>query len=138
VAESIICLSLGAAIVLSRGPLIFAPAGALRAYERIVATNGRVRVVGVFTGVLAACVLATTGGPEGAAFWLGMLGWLWAGAAIWLLVYPSGYRRLAEGFLELARSNTDPPLARFLGVFGVMIGAWLLSVGVALWPGPQG
>jgi hypothetical protein len=104
----------------------------------MVATNRRVRVLGVFTGALAAGVLSTTGGPEGAAFWLGMLGWVWAGAAIWLLVHPSGYRLLVEGFLEVVRSNTDPSLARILGVFGVMIGAWLLFVGVALWPGPQG
>jgi hypothetical protein len=138
VAESIICLWLGAAIVLSRGPLIFAPAETLRVYERLVATDGRVRLLGVFSGALAAGVLATTGGPEGAAFWLSMLGWLWAGAAVWLLVHPSGYRRLAEGFLELGREGTDPALMRLLGLFGVAIGVWLVSVGVRLYPGAQG
>ena len=51
---SIICIVVGALVILKRGPLMFAPNATLRFYDRLfLSTNARVRAAGVVIATLA-------------------------------------------------------------------------------------
>ena len=129
-ANAILCVVIGLIVIVARGPLIFAPEQTMLAYERMLATDARVRTVGLVVGALAIALLTAIDGSPTASFWLRALGWLLALAMIWLLVSPSTYRRLAQGVIGFAQDSTDTAIIRGIGLFAVVFGAWLVYVGI--------
>lgn len=49
---AIVCFALGTVVIVTRAPLIFAPHAKLDCYRRLVATDARVRLMGVVVGAL--------------------------------------------------------------------------------------
>ena len=130
-ALSLVCIALGVFTIATRAPLLFAPKATLRVVDMLLATNTRIRVVGVFLGGVALAILgALRGASAGTALsLLSLLGWIMAFACAFLLVAPRGYRALVVIFLDEMR---DGELARVLGGFGVIAGLAIVWMGFAL------
>lgn len=129
-ALSVLCVVAGVLIVASRGPLVFAPEATLRVYERMLATDARVRAVGAFAGALAVATLTTPAAGPLSRFWLGLIGAMLLGVTIWLIAAPAHYRRMAHAVFDFARGSTDGAIVRGVGLLAVAIGACLIYVGL--------
>jgi uncharacterized protein YjeT (DUF2065 family) len=119
----------GVLIVLTRGPLIFAPQATLGMYRKLLETDARIRVLGACVVALGvALAVSARGVDQTAAQVLFAIACLMAlGAAIFLLLFPSAYRELAYTFLAAVE---DPTTLRAIGVLGVGIGAILIYLGL--------
>ena len=127
----IVSIVVGVVVVCSRGPLLVAPTATLRWFEGVIATNGRIRVLGVGVLILGT-VMAWAGASEhgGLAMSLSVVGWAIVGiSTLALLLFPAAYRSIAEAVLP---TDADEDLAgwRFLGLLGVIIGGLLIYFGV--------
>ena len=126
---SALSVLIGALIVVTRGPMIFAPATTLRFYNKLISTNARIRGV---TVVIAPLVVALIGLPLGegqVAGILRILGWVWAAAVVWLLAAPDSYRQFAGVFLDILESSDDA-IVRMVGVVAVALGVALIYFGL--------
>ena len=128
--NSILCVLIGLLVIVTRGPMIFAPERTILFYDRLVATDARVRTVALLLGSLAIALLATTVGEEAVSFWLRLLGWLLALVTTWLFVSPRTYRRLVQGVISFVRDSTDAAIVRWIGLAAVVLGTWLVYVGI--------
>ena len=126
---SILCILIGLLIIVSRGPMIFAPQGTLRFYHDLVSTDARVRWIAVGIAALAAALVALPLGEGAMAGILRFLGWLWVAAAVWLLVQPSQYRSVAGGVVGFLEHSTDEAVVRLIGVLAVGLGIALILYG---------
>ena len=127
---SILCILLGLLVIVGRGPLLFAPQATLRFYERLLATDARVRVFGVVFGLLAVALLVPVPGEGTAAGLLRALGWIFAAGTVWLLAAPGSYRLVAQGVLEFAEGSVDSAVVRGVGILAVGIGLALIYAGL--------
>lgn len=125
-----LCVLIGTLIIASRGPMIFAPTATLRFFRRLLSTDARIRGTGVALAPLAAATIALPHGEGEVAGILRVLGWLWAGASLWLLVAPSSYRSFVGNVLGYFESSVDDVVIRMLGVGAVAIGAALIYFGI--------
>lgn len=131
-ASSIVCVLIGLLIIVSRGPLIIAPGPTIDFYERLVSTDARVRLVGCVVAAVSAALLAAPPARNAPAFWFEAFGGLLALVALWLLAWPKGFRRLADGVFSFARDSVDAAIVRGLGAAAVALGAWLVYVGIKI------
>ena len=118
-------------MVCSRGPLLVAPKATLRWFKGVIATNGRIRFLGIAT-LLLGILMAMAGASEhgGLALLISVIGWALVGmSTLTLLLFPAAYRSIAEALLP---SDEDEELTgwRFLGLVGVIIGGLLVYFGV--------
>lgn len=127
---SVICIVLGIAIIVSRGPLILAPDATLDAYRGLIASNTRVRVIGLFLLTLGGPTIALTRGGEGGAQILGLFGWLLTVGGLMLELFPSAYRRLGTSALDFTSTSIDSAIVRVLGAIAVGIGGVLVYAGL--------
>ena len=125
---SVLCVLIGTLII--AGPMIFAPTATLRFFNRLLATDARIRGSGVVLAPLAVATIALPPGEGEVAGILRVLGWLWAAASLWLLVAPSSYRGFAGGVLGYFESSVDEAVIRMLGVVAVAIGVALIYFGI--------
>ena len=72
--NSILCVVVGLLIIVVRGPLLFAPERTVLVYQRLTATDARVRGLGLVLGALAVAILSTAVGEETVASLLRLLG----------------------------------------------------------------
>ena len=119
---------LGAFLIASRGPLTFSPETTRNAYRRLLKTSLRVRGFGLAILPLpVAMILANQGDPGGAAVSLTGLGYIFIFVVIvFLLIFPSIYRLLAEAGLDAM----DTVMLRGLGAISTAIGILLIYAGL--------
>lgn len=125
-----LCIAVGLLVIIGRGPLVFAPQATIRFYERMLSTDARIRGLGVVMAVLALALLVPALGEGTAAGLLRLLGWIFAGATVWLLAAPGSYRLLAQGVLEFMEHSVDSAVVRGVGIFAVGLGLALIYVGL--------
>jgi len=124
------CVMIGSLIVLTRGPMIFAPRSTLRFAHRLVASDLRIRTMGALLAPLALALIALPVGGGAAAGFLRALGWLWAAVTVWLLAAPGSYRRFARGVLAFFESSVDEAAVRIFGLVAVAIGCAMVYLGM--------
>ena len=123
----IVALFVGVLYVAGRGGYVIAPKAIAGFYRRTVfGSDGRVRALGGALLVLVAVPLLVTvrqapAAPGGILVALNVLGWLAAGASLWVVVAPGLCRRLANRKLLHA---SDLAL-RSIGVLSVAFGLFL-------------
>jgi hypothetical protein len=122
---------LGVLIIATRGPMIFVPQATLRVLRRLVATDARVRVIGLLVVPLAAAAIQVPPGRPGAEV-LRVLGWIWAGAALWIVLAPGSYRWVTLGVVDFFDSSPGTSDMRMIGVLAVALGAGLIYFGIYL------
>ena len=126
----IVSIVLGVFAVGIRGPLLVAPAEALRWYKEVIATNNRIRLLGAVTVTLgAAMVWAGASEDTGLATILTLFGLAAVGVSVPLmLLFPGIYRGIASPFLP---SDTSGSLFlwRFGGLVGTSLGVLLIYFG---------
>ena len=126
----IVSIVLGALVVGGRGTMLLAPEAGLHWFKEVIATNGRLRLLGGFMIVLGVA-MAWAGASEASvlASIMTVFGWASIGMSTLLLVlFPGVYRAIANPFLP---SDTDNLfLWRFGGLVGVAIGGLLIYFGV--------
>ena len=121
----------GAIIIGVRGPFVFAPTASSAGGRWLISSNARIRVAGVIFAALGlAMILSAHGSAQGAAWVISILGWLWALAAVFLLlIFTSFYQRIASGIMD---ALDDSALLRGLGAIGALFGAFLIYLGVGV------
>ena len=128
-AVGIVSIVLGVLAVGGRGSLLLAPEATLRWFKGLIATNGRLRLLGGLMLTLGAAMV-WAGSPEDSvlAFILEILGWPVVGMSALLLLFPGVYRAIATPFLPSDTNNLF--LWRFGGLVGVIVGALFIYFGV--------
>lgn len=129
----ILCIAVGAFVVLLRGPMIFAPRRTLRAYRSLVSTDARVRAVGAVLAALGAWIVVS--GPRGGdpvSGVLAVLGWLIVFAGGILLLFAGSMRNVVDSVLSIASESVDPAFIRVVGVLAVALGVGLIVLGYRL------
>lgn len=129
-AVGIVSIAVGALGICSRGPLVVAPAASLRWFEKLISTNGRVRVLGaVMLPLGVAMIWAGSTEDSGLAGLLFMVGLgIVTVCALWLLPFPDAYRALANEILPSDRSGSLIGW-RIVGLAVVFAGALLIYFG---------
>ena len=127
-AVSVMSIIFGIIIILGRAPLLFEPESSLRLVRRIINSKGALRIVGVFTAVLGMVLVASAWDVhQSAALILYWLGWVLFFAGIAELIFTPFVQRIAISIWSM--NNT---IARILGVFAVIIGAFFIYLGIAV------
>lgn len=126
----VMSIVVGVVVVCSRAALLVAPAATLRWFEGVIATNGRIRVLGAVVLTLGvAMVWAGASEQSGLATVLSVVGWAIVGiSTLALVLFPAAYRAIAEAVLPPA-AEADLIGWRFLGLLGVSIGGLLIYFG---------
>lgn len=127
---SLVYVAVGVLVIAVRGPLIFAPAATIDFYRRLLATDARVRVIGVAVGAVGLALIAEGRGSGGVATQIPFyFGWFLAVAALFfMLIFPAPYRRLAASVLDFV-AGIGSSVSRVAGLIGVLIGALLIYLG---------
>lgn len=124
---------LAAVVILSRAPLIFAPAATLRVYRRLIENVTGLRALAALLALLGVSFAATAGPARdehgGVAMALEAFGWLLVAGAAFIGIAPRLYQGLARSVLEAV---TDEPALRVLGVLGVVVGLGFGWAAIAL------
>jgi hypothetical protein len=121
----------GAVIIAVRGPFVLAPTASSAAGRWLIASSARIRAAGViFASLGLAMILSAHGSAQGAAWVISIIGWLWVLAAVFLLlIFTSFYQNIALGIMD---ALDDSAVLRFLGVIGVLFGAFLVYLGIGV------
>ena len=128
---SIICIAVGILVIVSRGPLIFAPSATLRFYDRwLLSTNARIRVFGVVFATLAMALLFSDFGEGVLAGLLHTCGWFMATVALLFLVLPNVFRRFIQIIFGHIEKSVDERIMRIVGLLAVVFWLALIYVGV--------
>lgn len=126
----LICVLIGSLIIVTRGPLIFAPEGYRSFVLKLLASDASMRGFGIFTAALGGLLAWSTRGlASGLGQFLYTLGIIIiAMAALFMVPFPKASGNLARGIWN-AFSTTA---LRALGVLAVVLGALLVSYGFSL------
>ncbi len=127
----IVTMFLGALMVCIRGPLLFAPAAALRWFGEAIKTKSRTRVFGTFV-VLITVPMMWSGMLENSTladvlFILGVF--IFVVSILALVLFPSAYMSVAGSFLP-SDSSSNLFGWRLLGLVNVIIGTGIFWVGM--------
>lgn len=130
---AVVSVLFGVVIILLRAPLIFAPERTIEFYRRLVATDTRLRIIGILFAVLALSMIGVAwGSTETAPRVLFFFGWFLAAGAVVLVGFSPFYRRFAESLLDLMRDGIDPLLLRAIGAVAVGVGALFVYLGLVV------
>lgn len=128
---SIVCIVVGILIIVTRGPLLFAPTATLQAYDRLIfATHARLRILGACLAILGAALLTLPFGVGWLVGFFQVLGWIMAAAAIWILIFPDVFRRIGRGVFNFFENSVDDAILRFFGFVAAVAGVALIYVGI--------
>ncbi len=127
---SILCVLIGALIIVGRGPLIFAPTATLRFVNKLVSTDARTRGIAIVLAPLAVALIALPLGEGAVAGILVALGWLWAASTLWMLAAPGSFRLFTSGMISFFESSVDEAIVRMIGVASVAVGVALIYFGL--------
>ena len=125
---AIISVLIGVLIIVGRGPLIFWPEATRDIYLKMMATNLRVRLIGVCLLALGiVMIMSARGDARGASVVIEGLGWLLTFIAFFgELIFTSIVRLIAEAVLEAL----DEVMLRGLGVLAIGLGAFFIWLGL--------
>ena len=128
-AVAIVSVLLGLAIIVLRGPLIFAPKETKEFYLKMLGSPLRIRIFGVCAALIGvAMVSALAGAPGLLAEVLVFVGLIFVVAAIAFMVpFPGTLKTLVEKVFSMVNDT----FARIVGVIAVLIGVYLIYVGAA-------
>ncbi len=126
---SVLSVLIGILIIVTRGPMVFAPTATLRVLRKLVSTDRRVRGLALAVAPLALALVALPLGEGGLAAILRIFGWLWGSAAIWLLVTPGSYRSVVRVVLDFFERSGETTV-RAMGIVAVGLGVALIYFGV--------
>jgi hypothetical protein len=128
---AVVTILFGVLVIVIRSPLIFAPERTIDFYGRLVATDTRVRLIGVILAVFGLSMIGFAWGSTGTAsrFLLGFGWFLGFGAAV-LLGFTSRWRGFAESFMGLMRDGMDALVLRAIGAIAVAVGALFVYLGL--------
>ena len=127
-AVSVMSIIFGIIIIFGRAPLVVAPEVILQLIRRIINNKGTLRIAGIFSAVLGMALIAAAWGvDQSAALILSWLGWLIFCAALAELIFTAFVQRIAISIWSM--KNTT---ARILGLFAVLIGAFFIYLGIAV------
>ena len=127
-AISVMSIIFGIVIIVTRAPLIFAPDAALRLIKRIISDKSTLRIVGIITAVLGLALIASAwNADQTIALILYWLGWLIFCAALAELIFTAFVQRIAISIWSMRNST-----ARILGLVAVVIGAFFIYLGIAV------
>ena len=128
---SIICIVVGIFVIVTRGPLIFAPSATLRFGDRLLlSTNARFRAFGVVFATLAMALLFSDFGEGVLAGLLHTFGWFMATVALLFLVLPNVFRGFIQTIFIYIEKSVDERIMRIVGFLHVLFGLALIYVGV--------
>ena len=127
-ALAIVSIAFGLLVIVTRGPLIFAPKGTVRVFLDWIDSTGHVRVLAVGIAVLGLAALGSLAGVPGTlATVIEVIAWWCVAGGVFLLYFPALYQRFARSFLEAF----DVTALRLLGVLGVSVGGLFVYLGAA-------
>jgi hypothetical protein len=127
---AIICIIVGIFMIISRGPLIVAPDTTLRFYRKLLATNFRIRLMGlIFLVLTLAMILAARGDRRDGAEIIMVLGYFYSFiVVVFLIIFTSLYKLIADAFLNAM----DSVMLRGFGTIALGIGILFIYLGVAV------
>ena len=125
----IVTITLGVLVVFSRGASLVTPEATLRWFKETIASNSRLRTLGVFMVTLgAAMIWAGASDDSGLAAFLTVLGWrILVVSALVVVLFPGIYRAIANPFMPSDTGSLF--LWRFAGLAGALIGVLLIYIG---------
>lgn len=128
-AVAVVSILLGLAIIVLRGPLIFAPKETKEFYLKMLASPMRIRIFGAFAALIGIVMVSALAGAEGLlAEILVFVGLMFVVTAVGFMVpFPGKLKTLVEKIFSMANDT----LARIVGVIAVLIGVYLIYAGAA-------
>ena len=131
---SILCIILGIIAIGTRAPLLFAPDAFMGLLMKLTSRSRRIRFLGTGIMVLGIAMILTAWSSlltETSAL-AGNIFLVWGGVIVllslfFLLLFPDTYRSIIEIFNEV-----DSSVLRFFGIIGILIGAALIYLGLAV------
>jgi hypothetical protein len=129
-ATSITLICFGLLVILTRGPLIFAPGPVRDIYLNMVANQSTMRVFGVGVGAVSLVVIWATRFDVGLASEIvsGFFWFLAAMSALVLIPFPGLVSRIGTPIW----ANFNDMTLRFLGLLSVAIAGWIVYQGLYL------
>ena len=129
---SVVCIVLGTWIIVKRAPLIFAPTGTLRAYDRwVLATTTRIRTFGIAIAIFGTAIVFLPLGDAGLARLLHAGGVAMLSVALWVLVRPEWAQRLIRRFVAFVEFSVGDMGLRIIGLLSVVLGVFFIYVGIS-------
>lgn len=127
---ALVSIVFGVFIIAVRGPMIFVPETVLDLFRKIIESNKRIRVFGLFVLPIGlAMIFAAWGSTQPGALAFLVLGCIiTAVTLVFLLIFPAAYKAIAEIVLDL-----DESVFRGIGILGVLLGIGLIYLGVAVY-----
>jgi len=127
---AIILVIMGSLIVLTRGPLVFAPTRTRDTYMRLFDSDKRMRGLGVLFTALSALVIWSLWGVAGitAQVILYLGGLIFFVGFVGMILFPGPSRKMASAVW----GGFNGPTLRVLGLLAVVFGAWLIFYGLSL------
>lgn len=123
----VVLVGFGVLIIVSRGPLVFAPEAMHGFYRKLVREPMWLRalsLLGTFFGLALAWTARAESGVAASGF--GALGWVIAVGTGASLLFPAALGRLADSLLQ---SASDPSLLRAIGVLAIGVGGLVIYFG---------
>ena len=128
---SILCIVLGILVIVSRGPLVFAPSATQRFYDRwLLSTDARFRAFGVVFVTVAMALLFSDFGEGMLAGLLHTFGWFMAIVAPVFLVFRNILRRFVQTIFGYIDKSVDERTMRIVDLLAGVFGLALIYVGV--------
>jgi uncharacterized protein YjeT (DUF2065 family) len=119
----------GVAIILTRGPLIFAPLATQKYALRLLETDARIRMLGVVAAALSVWLFYVASVEIAAvADTVLFIGVVVAAAAFFYIAFPKPMGDLVRAIV----SSFNAPLLRILGVIAVALGVLIAGYGASL------
>lgn len=127
---ALIIVILGAAIVLSRAPLVIAPEAVRGTYLKLFDTDGKMRLMGVIMGAVSALILWAVWGlrDTGSLALTYIAGFVLVLSLAAMIPFPAWARRLATKVW----SAFSPGVLRLLGAIAVAVGGLIIWYGLSL------
>ena len=128
---ALVSIFIGLLVIVARGPLIFAPAASREFYVKLLSTNLRMRLFGLFMFALSLAMIFTARGEiNSAAILILVLGYLLAFVSVFgMIVFASIIRLVVEAVLE----GMDDLMLRLVGIISLFFGAFFFYLGWYLW-----
>ena len=130
---SVVCMVLGTWIIVKRAPLIFAPRGTLRAYDRwVLATTTRMRTFGIAIAIFGTAIVFLPLGDAELARLLHAGGVAMLTVALWVLVQPEWAQRLIRRFVAFVELSVGDMGLRVIGLLSVVLGVFFIYLGISV------
>lgn len=128
---ALVSIILGAIIILTRGPITFAPEASRKFFLNSITTSKtRIRIIGIFTVALGMIMIHVAQDyDQTAALIIKYLGWFFVVVASpILLIFTSIYKDIIINIVE----NMDALILRLIGIFSVGLGALFIYLGLVV------